>query len=303
MKIFLASFLLICCSSKLFSQLKQFDKLEMLYDQQHYKLVNKKAKKLLDNPRYDFSLIPTYYICLTNFQLSQDANWRKRNPNALVEANTSFKKIKKSSDGLKIMHAHFYELVALKRDLLNWLEDLKKENNKQLFALVQEIINQSFNDVPDIENEHTISKTEITFDDKNSTESSGLKSIRETMMTSALQYIGTPYAFSGDTPKGFDCSGFTSFIHNRANLVIPRNAREQYEKCTKIKENKVAKGDLIFFTNGSYVSHVGIVASNRGEPIVFIHSSSTKGIIITELSKSIYWLKRLVGYGTYVSEE
>lgn len=274
----------------------------MLYDQQHYKLVNKKAKKLLDNPAYDFSLIPQYYLSLSMFQLSQDETWRKRNPEGIIEASKIFKKIKSASDGKKIMNAHFYEIVGLKRDMLNWLEDLKKANDKKNFQLVQEIIRQCFEDIPDIENEDNTSKSEIDIVDRNSNETSTLKVKREQMMTNALKYIGTPYAFSGDTPKGFDCSGFTSFIHNELQIKIPRNAKEQYEKSVKLKENTVSKGDLIFFTNGSYVSHVGIVASNKGEPIVFIHSSSTKGIIITELNKSTYWQKRVAGFGSYVIE-
>ena len=69
----------------------------------------------------------------------------------------------------------------------------------------------------------------------------------------------------------------------------------------KVKKKNVEKGDLVFFDNGSGVSHVGIVISEKGEPLKMIHSSSSKGIIITDVSKSEYWSKRLHGFGTYLN--
>ena len=62
----------------------------------------------------------------------------------------------------------------------------------------------------------------------------------------------------------------------------------------------VQKGDLVFFDNGSGVSHVGIVVSENGQPIVMIHSSSSKGIILTNVDESDYWSQRLHGFGTFI---
>jgi cell wall-associated NlpC family hydrolase len=57
---------------------------------------------------------------------------------------------------------------------------------------------------------------------------------------------------------------------------------------------------LVFFNNGSGVSHVGMIISEKGQPLVMIHASSSKGIMITDIESSEYWLKRLYGFGTYV---
>jgi cell wall-associated NlpC family hydrolase len=54
------------------------------------------------------------------------------------------------------------------------------------------------------------------------------------------------------------------------------------------------KGDLIFFTGtdseNRAVGHVGIIITDRGQPVEFIHSSSgkAKGIVITAMSSSHY---------------
>ncbi|MEY3425146.1 MAG: hypothetical protein RL679_504, partial [Bacteroidota bacterium] len=80
----------------------------------------------------------------------------------------------------------------------------------------------------------------------------------------------------------------------------PRRAVDQHENSKKIKEKNAQKGDLIFFDNGSGISHVGMIVSEKGKPLVMIHASSSKGVILTELEKSDYWMKRIYGFGTFV---
>ena len=58
-------------SNFIFSQVKEFDKLEMLYSQKHYKMVFRKSNRLLNNPEFDFSQLPNYYKSLSLFQLIQ----------------------------------------------------------------------------------------------------------------------------------------------------------------------------------------------------------------------------------------
>ena len=53
-----------------FGQNPKFDKLEMLFDQGHYKRVYRKANRLIDDPEFDFSYLPKYYKSLSLLQLS-----------------------------------------------------------------------------------------------------------------------------------------------------------------------------------------------------------------------------------------
>lgn len=281
-------------TSEVSAQVPQFDKLEMLYAQGHYKMVYGKANRLLDQPDYDYSILPSYYKSLSLFQLSQNRHWLIRNPNALDEAVDLFTEIRKSSDGFKVLNAHIHEVSALKHDLLLWAEDLKRQGEKETFDKLQKIMMKLFEDVPDMQYDGEVSPSELP--------SSGVavSKDREELIDYAKKYLGVPYVWAGNDPSGFDCSGYTSFVFKKAGQELPRRAVDQYEGSRKIKEKTVQKGDLVFFDNGSGISHVGIIISDPGQPKVMIHASSSKGIIVTDIEKSEYWTKRVYGYGSYL---
>lgn len=298
--ILLSGFLLLGLTSH--AQVKAFDKLEMLYDQGHYALVLKKAERLLDNPEYDYSQIPSLYKSMALFQLSQNEYWLKRHANALDEAKELFLKIKSSSDGRKVFEAHIFEISALKRDLAYWSDDLKRTGNRQAFENVQELMNGLFDNVPDIE-EPEIKPAEIIAVATDMSESATRRKNREEVIEMAKKYVGAPYLWAGNDPKGFDCSGFTSYVmRSSLSQELPRRARDQFESAVKVKEKNVQKGDLVFFDNGGGISHVGIIVSDKGEPLKMIHASSSKGIVITDIEQSSYWQKRITGFGTYITD-
>jgi cell wall-associated NlpC family hydrolase len=58
----------------------------------------------------------------------------------------------------------------------------------------------------------------------------------------------------------------------------------------KVDPTDAKKGDLVFFrTNGrSSINHVGMVVENDGTEIKFIHSSSSKGVIISSTKEPYY---------------
>ncbi len=284
------------------AQVKAFDKLEMLYDQQHYAIVLKKAERLLDNPEYDYSQIPLLYKSMALFQLSQNEYWYKRHPNSLDEAKEIFLKIKSSSDGKKVFEAHIFEVSALKRDLISWSEDLKRTGQRQAFEYVQELMIGLFENVPDIQEEE-VKPEEIIVEATDLTESVTKRKNREEIIEVAKKYVGVPYLWAGNDPKGFDCSGFTSYVMQLSlQQNLPRRAKDQFESAVKVKQKDVQMGDLVFFDNGSGISHVGIIASNKGEPLKMIHASSSKGIVITDIEQSTYWQKRIFAFGTYVTD-
>jgi peptidoglycan DL-endopeptidase CwlO len=288
-----------------FSQIKQFDKMEMLYDQGHYRMVYARTQKLLDNPEFDYSLIPSYYKSLSLFQLAQRKGFSNRNPNALDEAKDLFSKVKNSKDGKKIFSAHIHEVAALKRDLYAWAEDLKIQGKRQQYDQLKDILEGLFDSIPDIENEGELkSRDLIVFradSDDDKSETLSVRKLREALVETGKKQLGIPYVSAGIDPnRGFDCSGFTSYIHKEHNKSIPRRAVDQYEGSKKLKQKSVKPGDLIFFDSGAGINHVGMILSNKGEPLIMIHASSSKGIVITEVEKSSYWNKRIAGFGTYV---
>lgn len=287
--------LLLLSSGTIFAQVPKLDKLEMLYDQGHYGIVYRRANRLLDNPEFDFSLLPTYYRSLAILQLSQQERWRNRHPEAYLVALDDLIKIKNSKKGKLILDAHLFEIQALQQDMNAWISDLKRLGRKEEATQIAAKVNQffdGFKEWEDKEGKAVNYSGEVASYLKN----------RASMVTFAQQYLGVPYVSAGESPTGFDCSGFTSYIFSNQQIKLPRRAVDQYNSSQKIKESEAMMGDLIFFSNGGDISHVGMLINEPGKPITMIHASSSKGISIVEIESSAYWKSRVVGYGRYLKE-
>lgn len=111
------------------------------------------------------------------------------------------------------------------------------------------------------------------------------------MVQTANKYRNTKYAWGGASPSGFDCSGFTSYVFRAHHVELPRTSTDQAKTGRRIGKRRARKGDLIFFRGSDAkkrkVGHVGIVISEKREPIKFIHASS-RGVVINNLSDSYY---------------
>ncbi|WP_304344450.1 C40 family peptidase [Chryseobacterium koreense] len=107
----------------------------------------------------------------------------------------------------------------------------------------------------------------------------------------AQKYLGAPYKPAGNTSAGFDCSGLVCKVFDENNYKLPRRSEDQSNAGKEINIRDAKPGDLLFFatSGGSRVSHVGIVhdIGNDGE-VKFIHSSTSKGVIISSLNER-YW--------------
>ena len=116
------------------------------------------------------------------------------------------------------------------------------------------------------------------------------------IVANALNYEGVKYKYGGITKRGMDCSGVIYVAFGEENFQLPRVSHEMAKEGKKIALKKVAKGDLLFFkTRKSYknINHVGLVVSNKNGQIRFIHSTTSKGVIVSLLSQK-YWAKAFV---------
>lgn len=280
-----------------FGQIKAFDKLEMWYSQQHYKTVYNKSTKYINNPEYSFSKVPQLYQLMSSLQLSKNSAWLRRHPEVIENAIKAFDEIKNSENGKKVLEAHIYELAYLKLDMNAHVEDLIQRGDSDLSSKYSNLINLCFGELP---NADELGEVDNVISNEGDLSSDSYAAQRIEIIDFAKKHIGIPYVWAGTDTTGFDCSGFTGYVMKNAGKTVPRRAVDQFASSTKITEKTAKSGDLVFFDNGSGISHVGIVVSNKGDELTMIHASSSKGIIITDIKQSSYWLPRLSGFGTYL---
>lgn len=279
-----------------YGQVMEFDMLEMKYDQGHYKMVYRKANRLIDNPEFDFSYLPKYYRALSGLQLAQNKQWLKRNESVFAEASDLFEKMNQTIEGRSVLRAHQYEMSSLKNDLQQWAGDLKVIGDRKTFTKVEALLASHFSNVQDV---LVLPEDEVEIEEiETSTEK--LSDYRENLIKESKKYLGVPYKWAGSTPDGFDCSGFTSYVMQEAvDKKLQRRAVDQYNEVRKIRQKQAQPGDFIFFDNGSGISHVGIIVAIDSHSIEMIHASTSKGISIVDVNASSYWKARIAGYGTY----
>lgn len=121
--------------------------------------------------------------------------------------------------------------------------------------------------------------------------------VKGKLLEEAYTWIGTPYKYAAaEKGVGADCSGFVMKVfYDAINYSLPRNSAKQAEFCSTVNNDKVQPGDLVFFATGKsagQVSHVGIMV----DTLQFIHASSSKGVVISDLSKP-YYRRTFVKFG------
>jgi cell wall-associated NlpC family hydrolase len=118
---------------------------------------------------------------------------------------------------------------------------------------------------------------------------------RDEIVLSAMKYTGRDYKSGGKSPEtGFDCSGFTSFVFNLNGIPISGSSDQQAKLGKQKSKNNLLPGDLVFFGNEDRISHVAIVASNKPDELEIVHSTTSAGVKIDNISNSEYWNSRFL---------
>jgi lipoprotein Spr len=110
------------------------------------------------------------------------------------------------------------------------------------------------------------------------------------LIENATANIGVRYKAGGTNKSGFDCSGLVFTTFDSENIKLPRSSFEQSKIGKIINIDDAQKGDLIFFkTNKSkQINHVGLITEVKSDEIKFVHSSTSKGVIISSTKEPYY---------------
>ncbi len=115
----------------------------------------------------------------------------------------------------------------------------------------------------------------------------------------AKKHLGAPYQWSGETPDGFDCSGFTYYVMDKVGIHLPRGSYDQYKEGTYVAASNLNKGDLVFFsgTHKTGISHVGFYIGD-GE---MISATKSRGVAIDPVFSG-YWGDKYTGAKRFIDD-
>jgi peptidoglycan DL-endopeptidase CwlO len=110
------------------------------------------------------------------------------------------------------------------------------------------------------------------------------------VLASARAQLGKPYAWGGNGPGSFDCSGLTVWAFHSVGISLPRTTYGQVGMGAPVNRSSIQPGDLVFWdTDGSGPSHVGIATSAT----TAISATSSSGVVEHTITGP-YWGKRYV---------
>ena len=114
--------------------------------------------------------------------------------------------------------------------------------------------------------------------------------IPDSVVAFGKSLVGAPYLYaSSDPARGFDCSGFITYVFNHFGIPVPRSSVDFTDVGLEVPREIAGPGDLILFTGTDsttrIVGHMGIVESNEHGNLLFLHSTSGKayGVVISPL--------------------
>lgn len=131
---------------------------------------------------------------------------------------------------------------------------------------------------------------------KSQTKASAKESKIDAIVNFANSYNGIAYRAGGTTKKGMDCSGLVYTSFKNYGIQLPRSSAAMSTKGKKVAIKSVTKGDLLFFNIARLkgaINHVGLVTSIEEDNVIFIHATTSKGVIYSSLDEQ-YWRSTFV---------
>lgn len=113
----------------------------------------------------------------------------------------------------------------------------------------------------------------------------------------AKSFTGVPYVYGGQSPSGFDCSGYIWYVFNNFGVYLPRTASAQFHYGHSISSGEAYPGDLVAFGSGNSITHIGLYLGGGR----FISATSSSGVAVESIYAS-YWSARLYGFSRIIPQ-
>ena len=129
-----------------------------------------------------------------------------------------------------------------------------------------------------------------------SSSSSSSMKMREEIADYGKKFVGVPYKYAGQSPStGFDCSGFTYYVMKGFGYSLSPASASQATTGKKVSLDKVLPGDLLFFgASEKKIQHVALIVKRDNSGITCVHSTSSRGVMVENVSKSSYWEPKIL---------
>ena len=108
-------------------------------------------------------------------------------------------------------------------------------------------------------------------------------------IAAAQSMLGVPYVWAGASPSGFDCSGLTMWAWGHGGKGLPHSAAGQYAMSQHIPVSALQPGDLVFFSEGGSIGHVGIYIGGD----MMIHAPHSGSVV--KVDSIYFWSTPLAG--------
>lgn len=103
----------------------------------------------------------------------------------------------------------------------------------------------------------------------------------------ALQWLGTPYRYGGQSRNGIDCSSLVQKSFASCGLRLPRVSRDQAKVGKAVAPENLQPGDRLYFSaSGTHVDHTGIYMGSG----LYVHASgSARKVTVSRLAERRSW--------------
>jgi len=114
---------------------------------------------------------------------------------------------------------------------------------------------------------------------------------RDVLLSKARNLQGVKYKRAGETPEGFDCSGFVMYVFKQMGITIPHNAHKISCLGEEVELSEAKTGDLLCFGTPQRIYHIGIYYNIDGKDGV-IHCISG-GVKANQDKQWEYWKPKI----------